>query len=604
MAESPSSPLPEDLNGKDVVDQKNPNLPFPDPPGLWRSWFLVGGMLLLWSILAVRLVHLQVFNRMGLAEKAARQRTLEETIPARPGDIVDRYGRLLATTVQAKSLFVNPQQIENPWEFARKLGDAADVDPDQLFIRLSKFRDKQFLWVKRRISDEAAERVRALEYPKGVVGFREEYLRQYPQGKLAVHVLGFRDIDGVGRGGIEQSFDQVLRGTNGKRVLVRDARGRVIEVQESVAQAPRHGRTVVLTLDAVLQLYAERELDQIITKWRPKHASAIVLDPKTCEVLAMASRPTFDPNDPIDVPDDAWKNFNIASVYEPGSTFKPFVVGWALKQDLIEREEVLNCENGAYRMGRRILHDHHPYGDLSITDILVKSSNIGMAKIGERLTNAKLFEAVKAFGFGERTGIELPGEVAGILRPLEKWDIYSTGSIPMGQELAVTPLQLIVAHASLANGGDLLRPYLVLQHTDAIVSAGTSAIPVRSKTSIASPPLSRETAEWVVQKPMVEVVERGTGKRAKLEDYTVFGKTGTAQKVDPETGRYSKDRDVCSFICGGPADDPQVLVLIVVDEPTEGENHGGGTVAAPHAARLLNQALIHQRIPGDQARKE
>lgn len=602
MSES-SSPPPEQPNGK-VADDLTPSVPTLAPPGRWRSWFLVGGMLFLWLILAVRLVHLQVFHRMGLAEKAARQRTLEETIPARPGDIVDRYGRLLATTVQAKSLFVNPQQIENPWEFARQLGEAAEVDPDQLFIRLSKYREKQFLWVKRRISDEAADRVRALEIPKGVVGFRDEYLRQYPQGKLAVHVLGFRDIDGVGRGGIEQSFDQVLRGTDGKRVLVRDARGRVIEVQESIAQAPRHGRTVVLTLDAVLQLYAERELDRILTEWRPKHAGAIVLDPKTGEVLAMASRPTFDPNDPIDVPVAAWKNFNIASVYEPGSTFKPFIVAWALKHGVIERDEVLNCENGAYRMGRRILHDHHPYGDLSLTDVLVKSSNIGMAKIGERLTNPELFNAVKAFGFGEPTGIELPGEVSGLLRPLDKWDIYSTGSIPMGQEFAVTPLQLIVAHAALANGGKLLRPYLVLEQTEAIVSAGSNAIPVRSKTSVVSPPVPSEVAEWIVQQPMVEVVKRGTGRRAKLENYTVFGKTGTAQKLDPETGTYAKDRDVCSFICGAPAHDPQLLVLIVVDEPTEGENHGGGTVAAPHAAHLLNQALIHQQIRADHARRD
>lgn len=604
MADSPSSPPPDPANETVADDPTKPTRPVPEPPGRWRSWVLVGGMLFLWLILAVRLVHLQIFHRMGLAEKATRQRTLEETIPARPGDIVDRYGRLLATTVQAKSLFVNPQQVENPWEFARQIGEAAEVDHDQLFIRLSKYRDKQFLWIKRRISDETADRVRALEFPKGIIGFRDEYLRQYPQGKMAVHVLGFRDIDGVGRGGIEQSFDQVLCGTDGKRVLVRDARGRVIEVQESIAEAPRHGRTVVLTLDAVIQLYTERELDRVITEWRPKHAGAIVLDPKTGEVLAMASRPTFDPNDPIDVPDAAWKNFNIASVYEPGSTFKPFIVAWALKHGVIERDEILNCEHGAYRMGRRILHDHHSYGDLSITDILVKSSNIGMAKIGERLTNPELYNAVKAFGFGDPTGIELPSEVAGIVRPFNKWDIYSTGSIPMGQEIAVTPLQLIVAHAALANGGKLLRPYLILQHTDAIVSAGNSAIPVRSTTSIVSPPVSREIAEWVVQTPMVEVVKRGTGRRAKLEDYTVFGKTGTAQKLDPETGRISKTLDVCSFICGAPADDPQLLVLIVVDEPTEGENHGGGTVAAPHAARLLNQILIHQRIQGEHARRD
>ncbi len=516
---------------------------------------------------------------------------------------MDRYGRLLATTVLAKSLYINPKAIENPWEFARKLGPAAEVDADLLFARISKHRGKQFLWVKRRISDAAADRVRALKLPQDVFGFRDEYLRQYPQGKLAVHVLGFRDIDGKGQGGIEQSFDRVLSGTEGTRVLVRDSRGRVIDVQESIAEAPRHGRTVVLTLDAVIQLYAERELDRIIAEWQPLHAGAIVLDPTSGEVLAMASRPAFDPNDPIDVPSAAWKNFNIASVYEPGSTFKPFIVAWALKEGLIEREEMLNCEHGAYRMGRRLLHDHHPYGDLSITDILVKSSNIGMAKIGERLTNPKIHEAVKAFGFGQTTGIELPGEVAGLLRPLAKWDEYSTGSIPMGQEIAVTPLQLIAAHAALANGGKLMRPHLVLRHTDAILPDSENSPPVRAGTAVVSPVISADIAEWIVQKPMVEVIERGTGRRAKLKAYTAFGKTGTAQKLDPETGGYSKTRDVCSFLCGAPANDPKLLVLIVVDEPTQGENHGGGTVAAPHAANLLKQALIHQGILGNLAVK-
>ncbi len=435
-----------------------------------------------------------------------------------------------------------------------------------------------------------------LKLAKEMYGFRDEYLRQYPQGKMAVHVLGFRDIDGKGQGGIEQSFDEIIRGTDGTRVLVRDARGRVIDVQESIAKAPRHGRTVVLTLDAVIQLYAERELDRIVHDWQPKHAGAIVLDPHTGEILAMASRPTFDPNDPIDVPPAAWKNFNIASVYEPGSTFKPFIVAWTLKYGLIERDETIHCENGAYPMGRRLLHDHHPYGELSLTDILVKSSNIGMAKIGERLTNPKLSEAVTAFGFGQPTGIELPGEVAGLVRPLGDWDEYSTGSIPMGHELAVTPLQLIAAHAALASGGSLMRPHLVLRHTDAVLPEGAASPPVRSEASVVSPVISSDIARWLVQGPMVEVVNRGTGRRAKLEDYTVFGKTGTAQKLDPETGGYSQDRDVCSFVCGVPADDPQLLVLIVVDEPTLGENHGGGTVAAPHAARLLKEALIRQHI--------
>ncbi len=540
-------------------------------------------------------MHLQLWNRVGLAEKTESQKTFSEPIPARPGDIVDRHGRLLATTVRAKSLFINPQLVDQPWEFAQQLAGATGVDPDRLFARLSKHRQKKFLWVKRRISDEAVKRVRDLDLPKEMFGFRDEYLRQYPQGKMAVHVLGFRDIDGNGQGGIEQRFDHILKGQGGKRVLVRDARGRVIDVQESIAQAPRHGRTVVLTLDAVIQLYAERELDRINRDWLPVRSSVIVMDPKTGEVLAMASRPTYDPNDPEDVPEAAWKNFNIASVYEPGSTLKPMIVAHALEEGLITREEVFHCEHGAYQMGRRILHDHHPYGDLSLTDVLVKSSNIGMAKIGERLTNPKIYQAVKRFGFGEKTGIELPGEVAGILRPLPRWDEYSTGSIPMGQELAVTPLQMIAAHAALANGGMLMRPHLVLRHTDALVSDGPRTAAVRSAASPARSVVAREQAQWVIQTPMVEVIERGTGRRAKIEGLSnPFGKTGTAQKLDPETGRYAKDRDVCSFLCGAPAEDPKLLVLVVVDEPRKGTNHGGGTVAAPAAARLLKQCLQHQ----------
>jgi cell division protein FtsI/penicillin-binding protein 2 len=571
-------------------------------PSPWRSRLLVIGVLGVWIILALRLIDLQIMNRLGLADKAERQRTLIETIPARPGDIVDRHGRLLATTIRAKSLFVNPEAIENPWEFARSIAEAAGIDSDRLFVRISESRDKQFLWVKRRISDEAAERVKALDLPKGSYGFREEYLRQYPQGQLAVHLLGLRDIDNHGQGGIEQSFDSVLRGSDGSRVLIRDARGRVIEVQESVQEAPRHGRTVVLTLDAVIQLYAERELDRIMEDWQPLHAGAIVLDPHSGEVLAMASRPSFDPNDLGDVPPDAWKNFNIASVYEPGSTLKPFIVAWALKEGLIARDEVLDCENGAYRMGRRLLHDHHPYGALSISDVLVKSSNIGMAKIGERLTITRLFDALKSFGFGQRTGIELPGEVAGLVRPLADWDEYSTGSVPMGQELAVTPLQLISAHAALANGGQLMRPHLVLRHTDAILPEGPSAPPVRSGSSTVCTVIDADIANWLVQGPMVNVVKQGTGKQARLEDYTVFGKTGTAQKLDPDTRAYAKDRDVCSFLCGAPAANPQLLVLIVVDEP-KGDDLGGGTVAAPHAAELLRQSLIHLRVGSDLARR-
>jgi cell division protein FtsI (penicillin-binding protein 3) len=388
----------------------------------------------------------------------------------------------------------------------------------------------------------------------------------------------------------------VLRGRNGERVLIRDARGRVIDVETETDRPAEHGRTVVLSLDVIIQLYTERELDRVMEEWRPSSACAIVVDPVTCDVLAMASRPAFDPNNPVDVLPAAWKNTAIASMYEPGSTFKPFVVAWAVDREIISRDETFNCERGAYRMGRRILHDHHPYGQLSVTDILVKSSNIGMAKIGERMTNRSLYEAAVTFGFGRRTGTELPGELSGLVRRLSKWDRYSTGSIPMGQELAVTPLQLITAHAALANGGKLLSPRLVLGDMEAMEEFRRRSSPMAT-SQVVTQTVGAEAAAWVVFGPMRGVVERGTGKKAQLPDFSVFGKSGTAQKHDPATGKYSTHRHVCSFVAGAPADNPRALVLVLVDEPTVGTSHYGGTVAAPAASRILLKTLLHLRVP-------
>ncbi len=565
---------------------------------IWRSRLVVAAMTVGWLVLACRLVQLQVIQRDELSAITERQHTRTVTISARPGDIVDRHGRLLATTVTAKSLFVDPHRLTAPWPTAQRLAAALNMDADMLFLRLSKYRHKRFLWIKRRLTESQLQSIVELKLPRGTFGFRDEYLRKYPQGQLASHVVGLRNIDGIGRGGIEQTFDDILRGHDGTRQLTRDARGKVVQVREEVVSAPKHGRTVVLTLDAVIQLYAERELDQIVEKWNPRGASAIVMDPRNGEVLAMASRPGFDLNNPRGAVNRAWRNNAIASMYEPGSTLKPFLVASAIDDGVLQRDETLHCEHGAYRMGRRILHDHHSYGELSVTDVLVKSSNIGMAKVGERLTNAGLHASVMNWGFGRKTGIELPGEVDGLVRPVEQWNHYSTGSVPMGHEIAVTPLQLITAHAALANGGQLLAPKIVLADTDALFDDRQSPSESVVSSQVASAVASRDTTTWLVQGPMREVITRGTGRNGQLEGYSVFGKTGTAQKPDPQTGKISSRYHVASFVCGAPADDPQVIVLVVVDEPTGGPNHYGGTVAAPAAAKLLRQTLIHRRVPG------
>ena len=542
-----------------------------------------------WTVLMLRLVQLQWWQEDRFTDRAERQREFAEEIVPRPGDIVDRQGRLVATTLTMRSLYVVPSRIAKPWVVAQSIATALGISADSLFEKIGE-RERHFLWVKRRLSSGEVEKIKQLDLPKGTWGFRDEYRREYPQGVVAAHVLGLRDIDGVGRGGVEEEFDRVLRGENGKRRLARDSRGRVIEILDDAEHPPRAGESVQLSLDLVVQLFAERELDAVMAEWKPESCCAVALDPKTGHVLAMASRPTFDPNRTEGASADSWKNRAIADIYEPGSTFKPFLVSYGLDQGVLHRNDVFDCEHGQYRMGRRVLHDHHNYGSLNLTDVLVKSSNIGMAKIGERLTNERLFAAATLFGFGRKTGIELPGELSGILRPLKQWTSYSTGSIPMGHEVATTPLQLIVAHAALANGGQLLRPRIVLPRAD----DSTAAV-----RSIAETTVGPETAHWLIEGPMQEVVTRGTGKRARVPGYHVFGKTGTAQCLSPNGG-YVHNKYISSFVCGAPVEAPRLLVLVVVNQSSVGGETFGGKVAAPAAANILKQSLVYLRISPDE----
>jgi len=532
-------------------------------------------------VLTARLMQIQVFSHSEFAERAQRQQVSEEAVLSRPGDVVDRNGHLLATTITVPSLFVNPLRVKDAALLSRQLADVLGLDAQELERRIQQASSKQFLWVKRRLSDDELREVRHLKLSGRLVGFRREYQRHYPQGTLAAHVLGIRNIDGRGQGGIEETQESVLIGKDGVRRFVRDARGYVLDVLEDVTEPPVDGKRVVLTLDLLLQLHVEQQLDVLMEKHKALGACAIVMNPLNGEVLALASRPTFDPNRPEQTDAAAWKNMATSAVFEPGSTFKPMVVAWGLDQGVIQRFETFNCENGQYRMGRRLLHDHHPYGELSLTDVLVKSSNIGMAKIGEQLGNPELHEMALAFGFGKRTGIELPGELSGILRPLEKWNSYSTGSIPMGQELAATPLQVISAHSVLANRGMRVTPHLILQRGDENAETHPSLV-----SRVTSP----ETADWLVQGPLVGVVRHGTGRHAQLEDVDVFGKTGTAQKLSEDGTSYSSTRNFSSFVGGADAGHPHLLVLISVDEP-QGVDQYGGSVAAPYVAEILRRGI-------------
>lgn len=578
------------------------NIPVDEPlTASIRSRFLAGGLVLVWLVLAGRLVQLQWWEQASLARRGEDQRSFLEEVVPRPGDVVDRQGRVLATSVRVQSLFVIPHKIGEHEPIARTLSEALHIEPAALLLRFHEQRDKHFMWIKRRLSDDEANLVRQLDLPKGTWGFRDEYLRKYPQKTLAAHVIGLRDIDGIGRGGLEESCDSLLHGKSGRRALIRDAHGRVIEVREELEEIPQPGRNVVSTLDTVVQLFAEQALDNIMQEWKPKACCAVVMDPQTFEIWGMASRPTFDPNRTDDVPEEAWNNSALTVIYEPGSTFKPLVVAWGLQIAAIRQDEMFDCEMGEYRMGGRTLHDHHRYGLLNLTDVLVNSSNIGMAKIGERLTNQELHRACAAFGMGRKTGVALPGELPGLLRPLKEWTSYSTGSIPMGQELGATPMQMIAAHSALANGGILMTPKLVKADLKSTVRwTGDAEASFSHEERISSQIVDDGVAHWVIEGPMFETVQRGTGRRAKMNDYTVFGKTGTAQKFDFKAGRYSNEKHVSSFICGAPVHQPRLLVLVVVDEPAVGKDHYGGVIAAPAAKEILHRSLVYLNVPAEE----
>ncbi|MFN9720734.1 MAG: peptidoglycan D,D-transpeptidase FtsI family protein [Planctomycetota bacterium] len=572
------------------------------PPRMtsWRFRLLSVCVLAGWFVILARLIQVQGAQREWMNARVVRQSLFSEVIPARPGDILDRNGQVLAMTVMCDSLYAVPAEIEDPWHFAWEVSSVLNLNTDELYGRLTENSDKQFVWIKRRIDEDQVRRIRALGFSRDSWGLRQEYLRKYPQGGFASHVIGIRDIDNAGKGGLEQSLNDRIRGTDGSRVMTRDARGKVIEVAAERSTPPVHGQTVISTIDLLSQIETERQLDLLMEEWKPRGACAIVMEPHSGEILAMASRPGFDPNSLVEVPEAAWKNLAVSAVFEPGSTFKPFIVGWALQHGQLRQNEMIDCSFGAYRMGPRILHDHHSYGALSVEDVLVKSSNIGMAKIGERIGLEDLYEATRSFGFGRRTGVELPGELTGLLHPFSKWTIYSLGSIPMGQELAVTPLQLITAHAAIANGGQLLRPRLLKRAAidEAIASGVGSQHIVAPAENVGTPLLDSDIAEWLVREPMKQVVERGTGKQARIPGMSIFGKTGTAQKLDPETGTYSDTAWVVSFVCGAPAEDPRVIVLLMVDEPTAPGIHYGGTVAAPAASRMLQFAESRARSLG------
>jgi len=546
-----------------------------------RVNLFLGAFLLVFVALAGRLFFIQRYDRPRLLNCIEREQTVRVDVPARRGRILDSAMRPLALPVPTASIAIDPSLVVDRSATAAALAGVLDIHRQEFFERLVVYRRRRFAWVKRQVSAEAAEAVEGLNLP-GVI-IVDEAGRHYPNGGLLAHVLGFVGVDGKGLAGIEAKYDDVLSGEKGYRVYERDGTSTLRITDKSIYVPPIDGKDVVLTVDARIQGFVEEELDAICQRYNPVSVSAVVMEPHTGYILAMANRPGYDPNNYRRTPVDARRNRAIADAFEPGSVLKPFIAAGVLDERLAGINDRFNCENGIYRVSRgRVLHDAHPYGWLSLRNVVVRSSNIGMSKVGKLLGADRMRRYLKALGFGRKTGIPLPGEASGVLRDLRKWTDYTVTSVSFGHEISVTALQLTRAFCTLANGGVALKPKLV----KLIVA---DDVEDRSAPDVIARVYTKDTADEMVEDVMAAVVREGTGRRAAIEEYQLAGKTGTAQKV--MGGVFSHSKFVGSFVCVAPARKPRLVIVIMVNEPRAGGAYYGGIVAAPFASRIAKNAL-------------
>lgn len=560
------------------------------PPGLrFRATAAIGCICVALLALTGRLAHLQIVEHDRYRDLARQQQMTDRKLSARRGDIYDRNGRCLASSVRCDSVFADPALVEAPPAVAAALSRALGVPAADLARRLA--RERRFVWLMRHVSNGEAAKVRELAL-KGVY-LRQEYRRLYPQGKLGAHVVGFTDIDGHGLAGIELQMDDLLRGRPGLETVQCDGGRRVIRARrQRVRTDPFDGHDMYLTLDLCVQIIVEEELDAAVEEHEPEAAAAIVMDARDGSVLAMACRPTFDPQAPADYSSAQRRNIAVTDAYEFGSVVKPVGISLAVEAGVVGLDSEFDCHKGAWRVGRRVVHDVHPYGVLTVRDILIHSSNIGAAQVCMELGVDALYAGVCRFGWSAPTGIALPGEAGGILQPRRAWNRHSVISVAFGQEVAVTPLAVARAFALFASGGALLQPRIV----DRIEHAGTGEIVYEAGEAVVNArPLSPETAGHILE-VLRMVVEEGTGRRARLQGYPVAGKTGTAQLLRKDGRGYAPDRYLSSFAAIAPVPDARIVVLVMLKAPERG-GHYGGTVAAPAARNIVRRTLTYLDVP-------
>lgn len=555
----------------------------PDPhwrPTLKRRLMVAAGVLVLWALaIEVRLVVLQVVQHPELVARAERQQMSTVPAPAKRGEISDRNGRLLAYSVDADTIYAVPTEITDPGKTADALcgalDDCTDKMRDELRERLSQ--NRAFVYVRRRASPLQAKRVAALQLDG--VAFRKESKRYYPNRELAAHLLGYVGVDNVGLAGVEATYDKTVRGREGMLLVQTDARRHVFSRLE---RSPTAGGSIELTIDEHLQHIAEREVQAGVEAARADGGTAVVMDPHTGEILAMASWPTFNPNEYGDAPESARRNRAVQDLYEPGSTFKLVTASAALEEKVVTPDEIIDVSAGMIRFGSRVIDDMHRYGPLSFTDVIVKSSNVGAIKVGLKLGAERMGLYIRRFGFGRPTSPDFPGESPGIVWAPSKLNDSALASVSMGYQVGVTPLQMAAAASVIANGGTLYEPHVVR----AIVKGGQrTLVPPKAVRRSILP----ETAATLTTM-MEKVVVSGTAKAAKLVSYTVAGKTGTADKL--VNGRYSPSQQNVSFVGFVPSRNPQFTIIVMVDSPRAGGDTGGA-IAAPIFKRIADASLRH-----------
>lgn len=552
-----------------------------DPAAKMRVRLRVAGSLLLALLLcvALRAIQLQAFDGERLARMGERQHLQEWIVQPKRGTIFGRDGDALAISIEAQSVYVRPRRLKVTGKVVADVARALDMKRSD--VRRKMTAGEPFVWLKRQVTPREAQRVRQLKIDG--IGFYHEPKRYYPQGRLAGQALGVVGRDAQGLEGVERSYDGYIRGERSSWVVERDALGRRMLVAGLDELKLQPGPDVHLTLDTALQHLAEKHLEATVRRYRAKGGTVVMADPYTGAIMALASYPFFDPNQYQSQERSRWRIRAITDTYEPGSVFKAVLAAAALEDGVVGREDLIFCEYGRYVYGGRTIHDFKEYGWLSFAKVLQLSSNIGVAKVADKLGKERYHRYIQRFGFGRKTGVDLLGEAKGKVRPHHKWYKVDLAAASFGQSIGVTPLQMVTAFSAIANGGLLMRPYLV----DRVVGEDGRVL-FRNQPEVLRRVVSRDTARTVVEILKGVVSEGGTGSRAAVVGFETAGKTGTSQKADLIKGGYSKKR-VASFVGFVPADEPRFVLLTLVDEPTV--QVYGGLVAAPLFQRIAGPAL-------------